>query len=212
MSILFYGWETECDDVQHLGPEQEPKQGTVYTMYHGTSVQGARSIVRHGFRQSPDGMLGPGVYVSRDQKKAQRYPLKAFPSDRVVLKLNVDTGRVKRIDKDNHPLQKTWHNQGYDTAWVPPKCGMKAVPSGLEEDCVWDPNRVEIVDVALAPEAVLTELQGLIAQKRQFRGPSPGRSVCRTCKSEAHLAHSEETCWGCGKSICPLMKKHFCKW
>ena len=48
--------------------------------------------------------------------------------------------RVKKINRQNHPMQKTWHRHGYDTAWVPPHCGM--VPSRLEEDCIRDPKRV----------------------------------------------------------------------
>uniref|UniRef100_A0A674DCX2 Grass carp reovirus (GCRV)-induced gene 2p n=1 Tax=Salmo trutta TaxID=8032 RepID=A0A674DCX2_SALTR len=129
--------------------------GDAYTMYHGTSVQTARLIITNGFRQSPDGMLGPGVYVSRNQHKAQRYPLKAPPSDRVVLQLRVNTGRVKRIDKDNHPMQKSWNAAGYDTAWVPPNCGMQSVPSGLEEDCVFDPQRVVVTSIAKAPNPTI---------------------------------------------------------
>uniref|UniRef100_A0A672JKE8 Grass carp reovirus (GCRV)-induced gene 2p n=1 Tax=Salarias fasciatus TaxID=181472 RepID=A0A672JKE8_SALFA len=127
--------------------QSEPKDRGVYTMYHGTSVASARLIIAKGFEQSQKGMLGKGVYVSRDRKKAQRYPLNARNSDRVVLELRVRVGRVKRIDKDDHPLQYTWNAKGYDTAWVPPNCGMKAVPSGLEEDCVFDPKRVQVVGV-----------------------------------------------------------------
>ncbi len=79
-------------------------------------------------------MLGRGVYLSRDLEKARRYPLKLKAYQRVILKVKVNVGKVKKIDCQGHPLQKTWHDQGYDTAWCPPKCGM--VPSGLEEDCV----------------------------------------------------------------------------
>ena len=50
---------------------------------------------------------------------------------------------IKRVDSANHPMQKTWMILGYDTAWVPPHCGM--VPSGLEEDCVFDPRRISVV-------------------------------------------------------------------
>ena len=55
----------------------------------------------------------------------------------------VHVGKVKRIDAINHPMQKTWSLLGYDTAWVPPHCGM--VPSGLEEGCV----RLWMVHMAL---------------------------------------------------------------
>uniref|UniRef100_A0A8C5NHS4 Grass carp reovirus (GCRV)-induced gene 2p n=1 Tax=Gouania willdenowi TaxID=441366 RepID=A0A8C5NHS4_GOUWI len=138
-----------------------PKDRGIYIMYHGTSVANARSIITNGFRQSTKGMLGKGVYVSRNKKKATRYPLKSDASDRVVLKLKVRVGRVKRIDK-NHHLQYTWNEHGYDTAWVPANCGWDAVPSGLEEDCVFDPKRIKVVDIAKASGNVLTELQQLL--------------------------------------------------
>uniref|UniRef100_A0A3Q4FYZ9 Grass carp reovirus (GCRV)-induced gene 2p n=1 Tax=Neolamprologus brichardi TaxID=32507 RepID=A0A3Q4FYZ9_NEOBR len=150
MSLQFFGWEVTYDDESpsvELTASQAPKDKGVYTMYHGTSIANARRIIANGFQQSQGGMLGKGVYVSRDKKKAERYPLNNSPADRVVLKLHVRVGRVKRIDKDNHPMQYTWSTQGYDTAWVPPNCGMKAVPSGLEEDCVFDPKRVTVVGI-----------------------------------------------------------------
>lgn len=117
-----------------------------YIMYHGTTLQAAQDIKRNGFRRSSHGMLGPGVYVSRSVDKAKRYPLNPDRGQRlVIIKLKVRVGKVKRIDKQGHPLQRTWHEHGYDTAWVPPNCGM--VPSGLEEDCVWDPDRIEVLEI-----------------------------------------------------------------
>lgn len=212
MSVTFYGWEVDYDEDRHLRAEQAAKSGRHYTMYHGTNVQAARHIIQHGFRQSRDGMLGPGVYVSRNQKKAERYPLNSHVTDRVVLKLSVDCGKVKRIDKDNHPMQKTWHSNGYDTAWVPPKCGMKAVPSGLEEDCVWDPKRIEVTDIGLAPSTtILNELKQLLAQKSpQAAAAAANPQVCQLCKWKIVPEHNVQTCWGCGETICTLMTKHKC--
>uniref|UniRef100_A0A8C5MUS1 PARP catalytic domain-containing protein n=1 Tax=Leptobrachium leishanense TaxID=445787 RepID=A0A8C5MUS1_9ANUR len=127
--------------VVHCGGNQ-PKDGKIYVMYHGTTVAAAQEIIKKGFRQSSaDGMLGRGVYVSRDQDKAARYPLDN-KSDQVILKLRVNVGRVKKIDYQGHPMQKTWHDHGYDTAWVPAFIGM--VKSELEEDCVWDPKRIKV--------------------------------------------------------------------
>ncbi|XP_029470529.1 uncharacterized protein LOC115098222 [Rhinatrema bivittatum] len=137
-----------------------------YDMYHGTSVQAAISIIQTGFIPSKDGMLGRGVYVSRDIKKAQRYPMYLSPTDRVILKVNVRVGKVKKIDRQGHPLQKTWHAHGYDTAWVPPNSGM--VPSGLEENCVWDPKRVKVMDVVQAPPAALGNLKSLLHQMKTY--------------------------------------------
>uniref|UniRef100_A0A3Q4GRA7 PARP catalytic domain-containing protein n=1 Tax=Neolamprologus brichardi TaxID=32507 RepID=A0A3Q4GRA7_NEOBR len=114
-----------------------------YIMYHGTTRACARSILASGFCQSPDGMLGRGVYLTRDLKKASRYPIDHPDYDKIVIKVKVRVGKVKIIDHQDHPLRKCWYYHGYDTAWVPPYCGM--VQSGQEEDCVWDPNRIKII-------------------------------------------------------------------
>ncbi|XP_073351133.1 uncharacterized protein [Pagrus major] len=143
-----YQWAEDDFDlpygVTRLGPSA-PKDGNRYVMYHGTTKQNAQSILISGFRQSADGMLGRGVYLSRDLQKASRYPIDHPESDKVVIKVLVNVGKVIAINHQNHPYQKIWHDYGYDTAWVPPNCGM--TKSGLEEDCVWDPNRIEITKI-----------------------------------------------------------------
>ncbi|CAN9513347.1 unnamed protein product [Ophioblennius macclurei] len=215
MSVHYQGWEAVYDDdspYSELSAEQQPVDKGVYVMYHGTSVACARLIITKGFQQSSKGMLGKGVYVSRDRKKAERYPLNASNSDRVVLELRVRVGRVKRIDKDNHPLQYTWNDKGYDTAWVPPNCGMKAVPSGLEEDCVFDPARVKVVGVVKADDAVLSELRSLLAMT--LGNSSQSRDdLCSLCnrKQQPSAPHTPELCWACGQKICAFMIKHVCK-
>ncbi|XP_032434231.1 LOW QUALITY PROTEIN: uncharacterized protein LOC116729663 [Xiphophorus hellerii] len=219
MSLQFFGWEVTYDDDSprlELGASQEPKDRGVYTMYHGTTVANARLIIANGFRQSTKGMLGNGVYVSRDRKKAERYPLNISASDRVVLKLHVRVGHVKRIDKDNHPMQYTWSSNGYDTAWVPPNCGMKAVPSGLEEDCVFDPSRITVVDIARAPNSDLEPLKQLVANSlgkpKVAVGSGAVAADCSLCnrKLQQNSAHVTQACWGCGQNICTLMTKHVC--
>ncbi|CAN9505046.1 unnamed protein product [Ophioblennius macclurei] len=140
-----YQWAEEDFDppgttrIKRSGPEN----GRTYVMYHGTTSRNACLIQQYGFQQSSDGMLGRGVYLSRDLDKASRYPIDHPEYDRVVIKVKVNVGNVIAINYQNHPSQKTWHDQGYDTAWVPPNCGM--VRSGLEENCVWDPDRIQII-------------------------------------------------------------------
>ncbi|XP_076138422.1 uncharacterized protein LOC143121742 [Alosa pseudoharengus] len=141
-------WEEDDFPEGHLSRLQSratPADGGVYIMYHGTSREAAASILKTGFKQSSDGMLGPGVYLSRDLEKAIKYPLKLSDHERVILRVKVEVGKVIAITYQHHPLQYTWHAKGYDTAWCPPNCGM--VPSGQEEDCVWDPKRVKVLDV-----------------------------------------------------------------
>uniref|UniRef100_A0A8C5PF21 PARP catalytic domain-containing protein n=1 Tax=Leptobrachium leishanense TaxID=445787 RepID=A0A8C5PF21_9ANUR len=132
----------------------------IYVMYHGTTVSSAERIIMNGFHQSPDGMLGRGVYISRDHEKAGRYPMED-KSEQVILKLRVRVGKVKKIDYQGHPLQKTWHDRGYNTAWVPPNCGM--LGSGLEEDCVWNPSRITVIGVEKAPPGSFHHLQQLLS-------------------------------------------------
>ncbi|XP_038635346.1 uncharacterized protein LOC119954306 [Scyliorhinus canicula] len=213
MALTFFGWETIYDNNHHLLSNQEPKNGTEYIMYHGTTVSNARSIIQTGFRQSSKGMLGPGVYISRDKEKAKRYPISS-PSDRVILVLKVQVGKVKIIDKENHPMAKTWYQQGYDTAWVPPNCGMRNVPSGLEEDCVWDPQRIRVVDVINSPNPGTTQQLKDLLQARSYSNPAPESETaehCGVCKSTMAPPHLLQTCWGCGQTICPFMGSHFCE-
>eukprot|EP00927_Polykrikos_kofoidii_P055243 TRINITY_DN49524_c0_g1_i1.p1 TRINITY_DN49524_c0_g1~~TRINITY_DN49524_c0_g1_i1.p1 ORF type:complete len:624 (+),score=74.43 TRINITY_DN49524_c0_g1_i1:168-2039(+) len=121
-------------------PESKPTPSNMMVMFHGTSREAAAKIMTEGFRASPNGMLGSGVYLSRDIDKASRY-------GPAILKVSADLGRVKCIDHQSHALQKTWSDHGYDSAWCPPNCGM--VPSGLEEDCVRDASRVKVISRVL---------------------------------------------------------------
>ena len=93
-------------------------------MYHGTDADCVSSILEQGFKPSdgPNQMLGNGVYVSKTIDKAANY-------GEVVFRLLVYPGHVIRIDRQDHPKQKTWQ-ENYGSAWVPANCGM--VPSGLE--------------------------------------------------------------------------------
>jgi hypothetical protein len=131
------------------------EDGQVMTMYHGTSESSARAIESGGFRVSEDGMLGKGVYCSRDIDKAKAY-------GSVVLRLSVRTGRVKRIDAQGHGMQKNWHAHGYDTAWVPPNT---MNPSGKQEDCVRDPGRLTVLGRGCT--------SGEEEEARGYRRPAP---------------------------------------
>jgi hypothetical protein len=117
---------------------QSARQAKTLDGYHGTDPDSARSIIANGFRASTDGMLGAGVYWSDQDSKAKAYGT-------AILRLRVRPGKVKRVDRQGHPLQKTWQ-QTHDTAWVPAGCGM--VPSELSENCTKDPSRISVVAVS----------------------------------------------------------------
>uniref|UniRef100_A0A8C5A2L6 PARP catalytic domain-containing protein n=1 Tax=Gadus morhua TaxID=8049 RepID=A0A8C5A2L6_GADMO len=82
--------------------------------------------IEEGFRQSAGGMLGRGVYLSRDMNKARAYPIDP--------KVNVNVGNVIAINRQGHPRQNNWHDSGYG-----------------EEDCVWDPSRIKMTSVSPRP-------------------------------------------------------------
>ncbi len=81
-------------------------------------------------------------YVSRDINKAKLY---AQGATQATLKVRVTMFNVKRIDRKGG-MQTTWHDAGYDAAWVPAGAGVGQ--GKLEETCVWDPAQVEVWDDA----------------------------------------------------------------
>ena len=137
-------------DPQHCAKCSRSKtDATEWTMYHGTSRESAVLIKQcgaHGLRPSTNGCMGAGVYCSRDLRKAMPFARTFGGGTRggVVLELRVKPGRVKMIRHMHHPLLRSWHEAGYDTACMP----AGVIPFGLEDDCVWDPARVRIVGVA----------------------------------------------------------------
>ncbi|KAF7705845.1 hypothetical protein C0J45_5523 [Silurus meridionalis] len=143
--LISEGAEVSADCHGHRQHRSHHHKHRSYVMYHGTTWENAVKIQRGGFIPSLSGMLGRGVYLSRDFNKAAKYPLKQRNQALAVIQVKVRVGKVKRIDYRGHPLQKTWHQHGYNTAWVPPNCGM--VASGLEEDCVYNPSRIKVLQI-----------------------------------------------------------------
>lgn len=209
MPITFSGWEAYCENFKQLQPGQAPKKSHGYTMFHGTHKNNAQAIITSGFKPSTGGTLGPGVYCSRDINKAMCYPL-CGSNDRVVFKLQVRVGKVKKIDNQCMHLQTTWHQHGYDTAWLP------ASVLGLEEDCVWDPKRLTVVGIAHCGDAGMkNSLESLIKQQEpgQEASESTGK-LCKSCGMQTQDTHTMKKCWICNAAICAFMSKHVCskKW
>lgn len=176
-------------------------------MYHGTHKSNATAIISSGFRASSGGTLGPGVYCSRDIGKAMGYPGYCAPGDRVVFKLRVRVGKVKRIDSQSLHLKLSWHQNGYDTAWLPAAIG------GMEEDCVWDPKRITVIGIAHCTDtSTKSSLESLIKQHGQVQNGN-GKSLdqCKGCGMQTKDKHTMVKCWSCKASICPFMDKHVCQ-
>ncbi|KAK2912082.1 hypothetical protein Q8A67_004215 [Cirrhinus molitorella] len=122
-----------------------------------------------------------------------------------LLKTAVRVGKVKKIDCDNHPLQKSWSKSGYDCAWVPPNSNITTIKSGREEDCVWDPKRITVIDVACCVDhAKRKELRRMIRSNLKPEG-------CDLCHLDTSENHDVQPCWECQEDICPFQSKHVCK-
>jgi len=129
----------------------------VFVMYHGTSPGNASYILREGFKPSRvsstvHGMLlGQGVYVSRDKRKAMMY-------GKVVLKLLVYTGKTCHILTNNLKVRSTWHHS-FDSAWIPPLCRNPLAPAGFEETCVKDPKNILVLGVVMGKQLLIKALK-----------------------------------------------------
>ena len=121
-------------------------------MYHGTSAEAAALIEQGGFKASTQGLLGPGVYLSRVADECRQYGA-------TILEVAVSVGKVWRADQrpelmpEGYGTDAPWHDrEGFDTAWVPPDCpgdvfeGSELFTGTVaEEDCVWDARRVVVL-------------------------------------------------------------------
>ena len=108
----------------------------IFVMYHATDRGNVKSILDNGFRPSVGGMLGPGLYLSRDINKTRNY-------GDVCFKLLVYTGRTKRMDSADNG--GSWRESN-DSAYLPPHNDV--VSSGREETCVKSVKQVKILGIA----------------------------------------------------------------
>ena len=110
--------------------------------WHGTGYEFAKSIKKNGFIVSIDGLLGKGVYVSRDITKAMEFA-KNKPKP-TLLKLKVINGKM--ININDHPeYQKSWHSK-FDIAYIPANSITRR-----EEYCIKDPKMITIEEIIENP-------------------------------------------------------------
>ena len=107
-------------------------QRNVLTGYHMTSGSSSASIIRHEFRCSAQGGLGPGIYFTTRPEdvwgKAQHHG--------PILEVEVDIGRCKRVtDWAPSTSLQSLRAEGYDSIW-------KVAPADKQEFCVFEPHRI----------------------------------------------------------------------
>ena len=91
-----------------------PAAGRTMKLFHGTSWENACRIEAHGFKASLQGRLGPGVYLSREDK-ARRFALDASRhggSDGGLVTVLVRITNPKFVRGDDE--EGLWRQQGYD--------------------------------------------------------------------------------------------------
>ena len=107
-----------------------------FVMYHATKKANVESILANGFRESTGGMLGPGLYVSRDIDKTRNY-------GDVCFKLLVYTGKTKKATAAD--TSGSWISE-YDSVYLPPNNDV--VPSKREETCLKSAKQARILGIA----------------------------------------------------------------
>lgn len=155
----------------HQSPTQPSDE--VFVMYHGTKLENVESILKNGLKASEKGMLGAGVYASREIDKTLAY-------GPVTFTLIVLTGRVCRVEVDKGPETLAWQKT-HDTAWVP----NGVVPSGRQENCVKDANRVRILGIIRGFDLLEPEVQKMT---RDYS--SSPRGIVRFGRKERALVNS----------------------
>ena len=83
------------------------------------------------------------MHVTRSEQKAAMCYSDRPGNDGVVIKLKVALGTYAEIYEQGHPLQKTWMEHGYGSAFAP--AGAIGV---REENCIAGPSRIEIIGLA----------------------------------------------------------------
>ena len=107
-----------------------------YVMYHATPASNVESILANSFCESTGGMLGPGLYVSRDIDKTRYY------SD-VCFKLLVYTGKTRELSTKD--TSGSWRSE-FDTVYIPPNNDV--VKNKREEFCLKSAKQARILGIA----------------------------------------------------------------
>ena len=107
-----------------------------FVMYHATKKENVSSILANGFRESTGGMLGPGLYVSRDIDKTRAY-------GDVCFKLLVYIGITKQMTEVD--TSGDWRSH-HHSAYLPPNNDV--VASKREETCLKSVRQARILGIA----------------------------------------------------------------
>ena len=169
--------EPEREPELEPEPESEPEQATTKLaptrslaqheyegqecreMWHGTSSAAGMEIVRaQRFKPSAKGLLGPGIYLSRNRRKAEHYRRKAG-DDGVMLRCRARMGACKTLVKRD-PLMKTWHDEidpklgyHYNSAFAPEGVTKIRGQPSREEHCIFNPDRIDRIEIFDGPGA-----------------------------------------------------------
>jgi len=144
----------------------------LYIMYHATETwQRVDSILRDGFRRSSDDhILGSGVYVCRDERDTHQY-------GQFRLKLLVYTHERKEVTNETKLTnlnKKTWKTmlksrfKAHQATWIPPLLGMVPFGGGKEENCIADPDHIQVLGLVRGHDLLPSDVQERIAVVEEY--------------------------------------------
>ena len=141
-----YGdWQSYHNDDHY--PDEDGDDGTI--VYHGTSKNRAKKIMRGGFSPSEDGLLGGGVYSTTDKSKAAAFANQFGKNARIVV-ASADLGSVATVDATDARhggYSETAWQWSHDTAYTPSGEGV-----ARSEYCTQDTSRITPLQVELVPK------------------------------------------------------------
>ena len=123
----------------------EEKDGTVMTLYHGTSVILADEITKEGLKTSGGGCLGNGLYLASLDKAsnfALDAPFRLKGEGAVVFKVEARFKNPKHINGEDR--EGKWRQEGYDAV-----CTSHTSFSRREEWCIADVSQCKLLSKAI---------------------------------------------------------------
>ena len=110
-------------------------------LYHGTSWSAAMQIKRHGFAPSPDGCLGPGVYLAQEDKArrfAQNSGRHGGHGGNALITVRVTIHAPKFVRGNDN----AWSSEGYDAC----RTDYTSASTNMEW-CVSSPSQCRVVKI-----------------------------------------------------------------
>eukprot|EP00284_Hemiselmis_tepida_P010537 CAMPEP_0174917970 /NCGR_PEP_ID=MMETSP1355-20121228/2816_1 /TAXON_ID=464990 /ORGANISM="Hemiselmis tepida, Strain CCMP443" /LENGTH=292 /DNA_ID=CAMNT_0016163125 /DNA_START=42 /DNA_END=917 /DNA_ORIENTATION=+ len=170
-------------------PGDTPKTSVI--MYHGTSKDSLKSIMKEGLAVSFEGPLGKGVYLSGCYDDALEYAKGSEGGEGVVIAVLVDAVSIAFLgDPASIAGAKDWRTldvaRGCEMAWVPPRTPNWHTYSG--EAVVTSPDRVLCLGIASESTPMIQDFIPPESSTGEDGSQASTAEPCRLSSSGEHAA------------------------